>query len=675
MSVDDLIGIEAVSLDRHIKSVSRYYTGTLIAVMTIALSIYAIMHVVLDRHSTQQSVSFLISSQFIKFQQLTNTARALMRASSDTSVPVNVLDRLTEDMLQKISDIREINSQLTMLRQKLGETSSSNDLDRHLQSFLDRAEILGRIDNVSRRRRYSYWGPIDFASASSSSIMREFQEEIQGSFAKSESSIFTARQISALLISSLVMALLAVGLLVLSPLLKKLKIEHDKKKVYEGRLSELAHKDGLTHLPNRMSFIQALDQLISSRSTLGEGENRPEFALLLIDLDHFKAVNDTFGHPTGNGLLIEVAKRLSSVVHNPALAARLSGDEFAVLAPNIATESEAEKLAERVREALFQPYIVDGHALNISGSVGGAIYPCHGESSSDIIRSADLALYAAKTKRNHLTIFNQVMMADRLAEGHIRSSLLKAVENDEFIVYYQPKVDAGNSGHVAFEALVRWNHPDLGVLPPGRFLHLLDSASSITAMTEVVVNKVARDIRRWRSCHLNYGSVAVNMPEAVLVSAVGYDMLEKAVSQYGIEWKDFSIEITEDVFVNKYREQILANVIKLRERGVMVALDDFGTGFASLANLRNFQFDQVKIDRSFVSEIGVDSRSEKIIVSMVGLVESLGKSCVAEGVETFEQLKFLQQVGCNVVQGYFFSRPEPFDVVSNALESINDACV
>jgi len=674
MNLGDFNNIDRVSLDRHIRSISRYYIGTLVVVMMIALLIYATMQVVLERHSAQQSVSFLTSNQFIKFQQLTNTARALMRASADNDIPVNVLDRLINDMNQKIAEIRDISAQMHLLHLRLGENAAPSDLDLRLQSFLDRAERLGKIDNISRRRRYSFWGAIDFAAASDSFIMRGFQEAIRQSFAKSEASITTAKQISALLILSSLVALFVVGALILIPLLKKLRLEYEKKKVFEQQLSILAHKDGLTDLPNRMSFNQMLDRLVASRHTDEKYLSNCSFVVLLIDLDHFKAVNDTFGHLTGDGLLIEVGKRIAAVVETSSLAARLGGDEFAVLAPGLSSAAEAEELAARIRDSLFLPFTIEGHTLSISGSIGGAIFPNHGANAEDIIRCADLALYAAKTKRNNLTIFNEAMMADRLAESQLRAALFSAVENDELLVYYQPKIDIRSGQHVAFEALVRWHHPDLGILSPGRFLNLFDTVSSITSMTEFVVNRVAHDIRIWQDAGLLYGSVAINMSEATLISEAGYDMLANAVKRHSLDWSDFSIEITEDVFMNKYSEQIFATVVKLRERGVSIALDDFGTGFASLTNLRNFPFDEIKIDRSFVSDIGIDFKSEQIIQAMIDLVGNLGKNCVAEGVETEEQRLFLQQAGCVIAQGYFFAQPQPFEIVTRRLESGGFPC-
>ncbi|MEO5934569.1 MAG: EAL domain-containing protein [Duganella sp.] len=431
----------------------------------------------------------------------------------------------------------------------------------------------------------------------------------------------------------------------------------------------LVDKDSLTGLSNRRSFTHTLERLAAPRHAAAGDPGTGAFALLLVDLDDFKAVNDTFGHPTGDGLLIEVARRIASTLAAGAFAARLGGDEFAILAPDLADKAAAAALAARIGESLVLPFVFEGHTHHISASIGGAVFPDHSANAQDLIRCADLALYAAKTERNSQIIFNAAMMADRLAESQLRAALFKAVEDDEFLVYYQPKIDIGTGRHLAFEALVRWRHPQLGVLPPGRFLHLLDTASSMTAMTEIVVNKVARDVRTWRDAGLACGSVAINMPETTLICETGYRMLANAVTRHALDWSDLAIEITEDVFVNKYTEQILATVLKLRERGVSIALDDFGTGFASLTNLRNFHFDDIKIDRSFVSEIGKDVKSEQIIKAMINLAANLGKSCVAEGVETEEHVLFLRQAGCVIGQGYFFAQPQPFEIATRGLES------
>lgn len=660
--------IDRISLDRYIKSISKYYVGALVAITIVALIIYAAMQFVLDRHSVQQNISFLTSSQFIKFQQLANTARALMRASADEAIPGKVLDKLSEEMHHEVAELRDISAQLLALHRRLSEDFAPSDLDMRLQTFLERAERLADIDHVSRGRRYAFWGPIDFAIASDGFIMRSFQEQIHQSFSVSEASILTAKQISALLILSPLIALFIVGAFVLIPLLKKLRAEYEKKKIFEQELSIRAHKDELTDLPNRMSFNQMFDRLVKIGRVDAGYPVDEAFTLLLIDLDHFKSVNDIFGHQTGDALLIEAAKRIATATEAGSFAARLGGDEFAILLPNFSNPTEAEEIGVRIRQSLSKPFTIDGHTLCISGSIGGAMFPNHGTSAGTIIRCADLALYAAKTKRNNVVIFNEEMMADRLAESELRTALFKAVENEELVVYYQPKINIQNK-QVAFEALVRWPHPDFGILAPGRFLHLFNTGSSITSMTECVVNKVAQDIRKWRDRGLSPGSVAINMPEAILISGMGFDMLASAVDRYALEWSDFSIEITEDVFMSKYAEQISTTIVKLRELGVSIALDDFGTGFASLTNLRDFPFDDIKIDRSFIFNIGVDAKSEQIIKSMIDLARNLGNNSIAEGVETEAQLQFLRQAGCNIVQGYFFAKPQPFETVTRGLES------
>jgi len=667
MSLGDSNKIDYIPLDRHIKSISRYYLGTLVAVIGIVLIIYASMQTVLERHSIQQNISFLTSNQFIEFQQLKGTARALMRGFSAEVVPAVVLDRVVDDLNQQIAKIRDTSAQLHRLRLQLDKGAKPSDLDLRLSSFIDRAEKLGKFSNDSRSRHYSFWGPIDFAAASDGAITRGFQLEVAQSFSKSQASIIAAKRISALLILSLLVALCLVGALVILPLLKKLRTENKKKEAFEHELSVLVNKDSLTGLCNRRSFNHMLDRLVQPRHPDAAHRADGPFALLLIDLDDFKAVNDTFGHQAGDGLLIEVARRITSGVAADAIAARLGGDEFAVLAPGTADNAEAEALVARIRALLSVPFTFDGHTHRISASIGGAIFPDHGTDAQALIRCADLALYAAKTERNSQIIFNAALMAKRLAETQLRAALFRAVEEDEFLVYYQPKIDIRTGQHLAFEALVRWRHPQSGILLPGRFLHLLDTASLMTAMTEIVVNKVARDIRAWRNAGLEPGSVAINMPEATLISDAGFSMLANAVQRHALDWSDIAIEITEDVFVNKYAEQIVATVLKLRERGVSIALDDFGTGFASLSNLRNFHFDDIKIDRSFVAGIGTDVKSEQIIKAMINLAANLGKSCVAEGVETEEQVLFLREAGCVIAQGYFFAQPQPFETATHGL--------
>lgn len=655
------VSAENVSLDQPISSISRYYMGGLAFVVVAALLIYAVMHVVLVRHSVQQDINFLVSSQFAKFQQLANSARALVRASTDSSISENSVDRLVSDVKQNIADVREINARLSVLRKKIG-ASGDEELERGFEIFLNRAEMLVNVDHEARGRRYSYWGSVDFAATSGSSIMRGFQSELKKSSLESEDSINMVRNVSAVLTALLVFAVLVVGYFGLYPLLNKLRVVHQRKKECEKILSDLAHTDGLTHLPNRTAFVKNIEKLVSSGFD-ADGQ-AVSFVLLLIDLDHFKAVNDAFGHAAGNDVLIEVAARLSVDGRKNFYSARWGGDEFAILISGDFDENDAAALADEIRQIMLQPFEVEGVHLNSSVSIGGAIFPVHARIPMDIIRCADIALYASKMQRNSSTIFNSSMMADRLFENRLRSGLPMASKKGEFLVYYQPKVDVEGKFHHRLEALVRWNHPDFGVLEPKRFLHLLDTVEEISEMTAVVINQVALDIRSWRDAGWSDVNVAINLPEVVLVSDVCYELFKRAIERHAIDWTDFSIEVSENIFSNRYKEKILLNVIRLRELGVVVALDDFGLGNTSLANIRYLQFDEIKIDRSFVSEVGLNAQSEHIIKALIGLASSLGKGCVAEGVETEAQAEFLRASGCSTYQGYLFFKPQPFFVIS-----------
>ncbi|MEY9558194.1 EAL domain-containing protein (putative c-di-GMP-specific phosphodiesterase class I) [Sinorhizobium fredii] len=275
------------------------------------------------------------------------------------------------------------------------------------------------------------------------------------------------------------------------------------------------------------------------------------------------------------------------------------------------------------------------------------------------MRIVDLALYTAKGGRNTTVIFDEAALARRLEENQLSLALVLAADRNEFVVHYQPKVDLPTGAHLGFEALVRWQHPELGLLAPGRFLPLMEGTQHIRGMTRAVIATVGRDLRAWKKAGLAPGPVSINLPEILLVGQEGYEFFASAVRENGLEWRDFAVEITEDVFLNRSANQILATVARFRQHGLSISLDDFGTGFASLVHLRDFPFDELKIDRSFVDGIGKDARSEQIIRAMIHLAQSLGKRCVAEGIETEGQRRFLTDAGCDVGQGYHFARPEP----------------
>ncbi|MFK0167137.1 putative bifunctional diguanylate cyclase/phosphodiesterase, partial [Rhizobium sp. NPDC090279] len=432
---------------------------------------------------------------------------------------------------------------------------------------------------------------------------------------------------------------------------------------FEAKLTLLAHGDALTGLSNRSSFNDALARLFDSLEQVGAS-----FSMLLVDLDHFKGINDSFGHPAGDAVLRHVARMLQGTFRSTDIVARLGGDEFAILLPGHNNATALEALAKRAVAAIATECYFEGRLLPVSASIGGAVVPKHAADEPALMCIADLALYAAKTKRNTAVIFDEASLAHRLEENQLAAALAFAADRDEFVVHYQQKVDLRTGEHLGFEALVRWHHPRLGVLLPGRFLPLMEGSHFIGGMTRCVVNTVAHDLKQWKADGLRPGSIAINLPEVLLVGLEGYDLIAAAVSANQLEWCDFAVEVTEDVFLNRGATQILETITRFRQRGMSVSLDDFGTGFASLVHLRDFPFDELKIDRSFVTDLGSDIRSEQIVRAMIDLACNLGKRCVAEGIENEIQRDFLLSAGCEIGQGYLFAKPEPASVAVERLK-------
>ncbi|MFS8054993.1 EAL domain-containing protein [Rhizobium sp. BR 317] len=655
------------SLDGYIRSIGRHYVAAVVVMTMLIGATYQTVEIALDRHSLQQDISYLTGRQFIRFQQLTNQTRAVMSASANAEMPEYIIKPMVDDVRKAIGDIRAMSTQLNELHGKLErnllEKLNTRDaaseemrleLAGRLEDFLKRADRVVSAKLEDRRQRYSFWGPIDFAASSDSMLMRQFSALIDSAHDRSDGSIDHARLISAVLLSLTATALILATSILFMPLLRRLRNEHRRTIDFESKLTHQAHTDALTGLSNRSSFNDALIAFFVSLERSGTG-----FSMLLVDLDHFKGINDSLGHPAGDAVLRHVARILQGTFRSTDIVARLGGDEFAVLLPGLADIAALETLAERAVAAIGAEFYFDGRGLPISASIGGAIAPQHAADETSLIRVADLALYAAKAKRNTAVIFDEASLARRLEENQLAAALAFAADRDEFVVYYQQKVNLQTGEHLGFEALVRWNHPRLGILPPGRFLPLVEGSHLISSMTRCVVNIAARDLKAWKAAGLRPGSVAVNLPEVLLLGRDGYDIIAAAIRANDLEWRDFAVEVTEDVFLNRGASQILETITRFRERGMSVSLDDFGTGFASLVHLRDFPFDELKIDRSFVADLGSDIRSEQIVGAMINLARNLGKRCVAEGIENKTQQDFLLQAGCEIGQGYLFAKPEP----------------
>ncbi|MGT2478560.1 putative bifunctional diguanylate cyclase/phosphodiesterase [Methylobacterium oryzae CBMB20] len=412
----------------------------------------------------------------------------------------------------------------------------------------------------------------------------------------------------------------------------------------------MARLDPLTGLPNRLLLRERLAEALERLARSGEC-----CALLLIDLDRFKPVNDTLGHPIGDALLATVADRLRSTVRATDTVARIEGDEFVILQAGIRDAAGTQALARRVVDLIGRTYMVEGHLLTIGASVGVALAPEDGADADRLLKNADLALYRAKLDgRGTYRFFEPEMDARMQARRKLELDMRQALARREFQLHYQPQLQLASGTLIGCEALIRWRHPDRGLVSPLDFIPLAEEIGLIVPIGEWVVRQACRDAMTWPDPM----SVAVNVSPAQFKSDRLVETIISALAGSGLPARRLEVEITEGVLLQE-NDRTLQTLHRLRELGVRVSMDDFGTGYSSLSYLRSFPFDKIKIDRSFVKDLTSKPDGEAIIRAIAGLGKSLGMTTVAEGVETSEQMQRIRLEGCTDVQGYLISKPVP----------------
>ena len=417
----------------------------------------------------------------------------------------------------------------------------------------------------------------------------------------------------------------------------------------EERIVHMARHDALTDLPNRTMFRERLEYELK-RIKRGDA-----LAVLCLDLDHFKSVNDTLGHPVGDELLKVVAERLRRCIREPDTIARLGGDEFAIIMTGMHAPTDPVVLAKRIRQAVIKPYILDGHQILADISIGISLAPIDATEPDLLLKNADMALYGAKADgRGTYRFFEPEMDARMKARRELDMDLRKALANGEFRLHYQPLVNIQNNEITAFEALLRWNHPIRGLVPPAEFIPIAEETGLIIPLGEWVLRGACQETANWPT---NI-KVAVNLSPAQLNSRNFTDVVVNALAASGVSANRLQLEITETVLLQN-TFNTLATLQKLRALGVQIALDDFGTGYSSLSYLRSFPFDKIKIDRSFIKDLMNGAEPLAIVHAIAGLAKSLNMTSTAEGVETKQQLEALQALGCIEMQGYLFSRARP----------------
>jgi diguanylate cyclase len=425
------------------------------------------------------------------------------------------------------------------------------------------------------------------------------------------------------------------------------------------QLRILAERDPLTGLSNRRGFDLALKAAIANAK-----RHQESIALVLIDLDDFKTVNDTLGHEAGDKLLVELSVRLREMVRDSDFICRLGGDEFLILATSVQKEDQIALLVERLSNALNNPVRINSTDILVTASIGIALLGQRANNADELFKCADIAMYRAKQNgRNQSHFYNEQLDALVKHKAKIKLDLYKALTQNEFKLYYQPKITSADGSLGGAEALVRWQHPELGLLMPNDFISVAEDSGMIVALGVWILREACRQFHHWQ-VHIGHGNalpnVSINLSAMQIRNHNFLDEVKRALVDYQLETKHIELEITESALI---KDSGLASelLFALSKMGIKIALDDFGTGYSSIQHLKAFPIDVLKIDKEFVSAIGRDESHEKLLAAVIRFAQTLDLTVVAEGIETIEQAEFCKDKGCDLLQGYYYSRPIPAD--------------
>lgn len=419
----------------------------------------------------------------------------------------------------------------------------------------------------------------------------------------------------------------------------------------EKKLEHQATHDALTDLPNRILLHDRIQQAIFESI-----RNETFFAILFLDLDRFKLVNDSLGHEVGDQLLCAVARRLNSLLRKGDCVARLGGDEFVILIRELKKEDAIFNLTQKINVSFQKPFEIAGRDIMLTTSIGISLYPVNGKTASKLLKNADLAMYQAKEQGgNQFKFYTRILNKRSNKKLQLEMDLRQAIENEQFFLLYQPQLDIITQSFLSVEALIRWQHPDKGIVLPLSFIPAAEESGLIIPIGEWVIRESCKQINRWRDANLPYITIAVNV-SAQQLKQPDFDVLvNNILIEYQIPTSCLEIEITENVIIS--HPEITRMITKLRKVGLKIILDDFGTGNSSLNYLKHVNFDRLKIDRSFVKNISKSRSDEVIIEAVIAMAKSLQSKVMAEGVEAQNQLDFLKNKNCDEVQGYFYSKP------------------
>ncbi|MGD8631495.1 MAG: EAL domain-containing protein, partial [Gammaproteobacteria bacterium] len=433
---------------------------------------------------------------------------------------------------------------------------------------------------------------------------------------------------------------------------QELKSAKEEAESVARRMEYHAHHDGLTGLPNRALLNDRISMELAHAR-----RHKTVMALLFLDLDRFKLINDSLGHATGDQLLRAISRRLSRCIRDEDTVARLGGDEFMVLLPRISGSADAGRIGSKIIDSLIEPVSCNGHELHVTTSIGISVYPYDGRDAETLVKNADISMYRAKELgRNKLVYYTPEMNAGSRKQLALETNLRKAVENNELQLQYQPKVDINMNRIVGVEALLRWEHPGMGYISPLDFIPIAEDSGLIAPIGEWVLHTAFAELGNWHRAGHHDITMAINLSSSQLARPGLENIVAAALDAAGINPGMAELEITENVAMQNI-EPTIATLTRLKQMGIRIAMDDFGTGYSSLGYLRRLPVDMLKIDQSFVHGIPESKEDALIAQTIIAMARSLSLSLVVEGIENARQLRFFRQQGCDIVQGYLFSEP------------------
>ncbi|MEF7497124.1 EAL domain-containing protein [Lysinibacillus sphaericus] len=437
-----------------------------------------------------------------------------------------------------------------------------------------------------------------------------------------------------------------------------------ERKIVENELEKRLLTDSLTEVSNRFAYIERMDNLLESTSAISHSV---QHAVYFLDLDRFKQINDTLGHAVGDSILIEVAKRLKQLLKNKDIIARYGGDEFVITLTNVKNVKEAAKFAEQIISNIEKPMMINGQEVFISTSIGVSVYPVDGRNTEELINCADRAMtYSKKNGLNGYSFYFDELQTDAQRVLLLDSELRRAIDNREFELHFQPKICMNNEQIQGLEALVRWNNERLGFVSPGEFIPYAEETGLIIPLSEVILEKACEAVIQMQK----YGW---KIPVAINISSIHFkqhnflDSIQTILERYNMPANNFEIEVTERTVMNSANETV-SKLVRLKQLGFKISIDDFGTGYSSLSYLVRFPLDCLKIDRSFIQHIGSLDEKQAVVDAIIQMSHRLKMKVVAEGVEQAQQVDILRKMNCDIIQGYYYSKPLPLNDLMEFME-------